>query len=73
MTNKIFEINPGIIVSKLDIKDGDTILITIDKDMWDIDVASEMCKIVSEIFPNNNVVTTFKGIEINAGVGSSSK
>jgi hypothetical protein len=33
-------------------------------DIWDIDTASEMCKIVSKRFPNNNVVTTFKGIEI---------
>ena len=68
-----FEINPGIIISKLDIKEGDTILVTIDMDIWDIDTASEMCKIVSKVFPNNNVVTTFKGIEISAGAGSSPK
>ena len=63
MQNK-FKIEPGIIISKLDLKEGDTILVTIDMDIWDIDAASEMCKIVSKIFPNNNVVTTFKGIEI---------
>lgn len=61
---KEFEIEPGIIISKLDLKDGDTILITVDMDIWDVNAASEICKIVSEIFPNNNVVTTFKGIEI---------
>lgn len=59
-----FEINPGIIISKLNLKDGDTILITVDMDIWDVNVASEICKTVSEIFPNNNVVTTFKGIDI---------
>lgn len=68
-----FEIKPGIIISKLDIKNGDTLIITVDMDIWDIDAASEMCKIVSKIFPNNNVVATFKGIEISAGAGSSSK
>lgn len=68
MQNK-FKIEPGIIVSKLDLKEGDTILITIDMDIWDLDAASEMCRIVSEIFPNNNVITTFKGIEISAGAG----
>jgi len=71
MKKKEFEIEPGIIISKLDLKDGDNIIITVDIDIWDIDVASEMCKIVSKIFPNNNVITTFKGIEISAGAGSS--
>ena len=64
MKKKEFEIEPGIIISKLNLKDGDNIIITVDMDRWDIDVASEMCKIVSKIFPNNNVITTFKGIEI---------
>lgn len=78
--NHEFEIEPGIVISKLDIKDGDTLIITIDTDMYDIDAASQMCKIVSDLFPNNNILTTFKGIEINkskekevAGAGSSPK
>ena len=62
---KEFEIEPGIIISKLDVKDGDNIIVTIDMDIWDLDAASEMCKIMSKMFPNNNVVTTFKGIEIS--------
>lgn len=68
---KEFEIEPGIIISKLDIKDGDNIIITVDTDIWDIDAASEICKMASKIFPNNNIVTTFKGIEISAGAGPS--
>ena len=64
-----FEIEPGIIISKLDIEDGDNIIITVDMDIWDIDAVSEICKIVSKIFPNNNIITTFKGIEISAGAG----
>ena len=48
---KGFEIEPGIIISKLDLKDGDNIIITVDMDIWNIDVASELCKIISEIFP----------------------
>ena len=70
----IFKIEPGIIISKLDIKDGDTLIITVDADIWDIDAASEMCKVASKIFPNNNIVTIFKGIEISeisADAGSS--
>ena len=70
--NKL-EIESGIILSKLDIKDGDTIVITVDMDIWDVNAASQMCKIISKIFPNNNVVTTFKGIDIKAGATSSPK
>ena len=62
---KNFEIEPGIIISKLNIKNGDTLIITVDMDIWDINTTSKICKIVSEIFPNNNIVTTFKGIEID--------
>jgi len=64
---KKFEIEPGVIISKLDLKDGDNIIITVDSDIWDIDAASEMCQIVSKVFPNNNIVITFKGIEITTG------
>ena len=62
--NHEFEIEPGIVISKLDLKDGDIILVTIDMDIWDIDDVSEMCKILSKIFPNNNILCTFKGIDI---------
>lgn len=68
-----FEIKPGIIASKLNIKDGDNIFITVDLDIWDIDTATQICKLMSEYFPNNNIYTTFKGIEISAGAGSSPK
>lgn len=59
-----FEIEPGIIISKLDLKDGDNIIITVDMDIWDVDAVSEICKMASKIFPNNNIIATFKGIEI---------
>lgn len=59
-----FEIEPDIIISKLDIKDGDTILMIIDTDKWDVTRAAEMLHTYEEIFPNNNIVITFKGIEI---------
>lgn len=62
---KEVEINPGVIISKLDLKEDDTILITIDTDKWDVDEASEIYKIVAKIFPNNNIITTFKGLEID--------
>lgn len=59
-----FEIEPGIILSKLDLKEDDTILITIDTDKWGIEEGYNIFKIVSKTFPNNQIVMTLKGIEI---------
>ena len=59
-----FEIEPGIIISKLDIKDGDTILVTIDIDRYDVKEAYNIFKIMVNSFPNNKVVATFNGVEI---------
>lgn len=68
-----FEIEPGIIISKLDIKDGDTITVTIDMDIWDLNHATEMLYAYKEIFPNNKVVGELKGIEIAAAGTTSSE
>jgi hypothetical protein len=68
-----FEIEPGIIISKLDIKEDDTILITIDLDRYSLDEAYEIFKIMVNSFPNNKVITTFNGVEISAGARSSPK
>lgn len=68
-----FEIDPGIVISKLDIKDGDTIVVTIDTDKWDLDEVYNMSKIMVNSFPNNKVIFKLKGIEISGGAGSSPK
>lgn len=68
----IFKIEPGIIISKLNLKDGDVITVTIDTDKWDFTRATEMLYAYKEIFPNNKVVGALKGMKI-AGAGSSPK
>lgn len=60
-----FEIEPDVIISKLDIKDGDVITVTIDTDKWDLIQATEMLYAYKEIFPNNKVVGELKGMEIS--------
>ena len=67
---KEFEIEPGIILSKLNIKDGNIITVTIDTDKWDLIRATEMLNVYKNIFPNNKVVGELKGMEISAGAGS---
>ena len=61
---KKFEIEPGIIASKLDIKDGDNILVTVDLDKYYVEDAQNMLQIFQKNFPNNKVIITFKGIEV---------
>lgn len=59
-----FKIEPGIILSKLDLKEDDTILVTIDLDKYDLTEAYDIFKIMINSFPDNKVVTTFNGVEI---------
>ena len=59
---KGFETEPGVIISKLDIKDGDTITVTIDTDKWDFVKATKMLFTYREIFPHNKIVGVLKGM-----------
>jgi predicted dinucleotide-binding enzyme len=59
-----FEIQPGVIASKLNLKENDVILITIDLDRYDVDETYSIFEIIQKAFPNNKVVCTFKGISI---------
>jgi hypothetical protein len=59
-----FQIESGIIASKLDLKKNDVILITIDADRWDIEEGNNIFQIISKAFPDNQIVMTLKGIEI---------
>jgi hypothetical protein len=60
-----FQIEPGIMASKLDLKKNDVILITIDTDKWDVETAQAVFKSISGLFPDNMIVLTLKGIEID--------
>lgn len=56
---------PGIILSQLTLKDGDTIILTVDMDIWDLDAAIDVYKALVNTFPNQSVVVTFKGFELS--------
>lgn len=56
---------PGIILSQLTLKDGDTIVLTVDMDIWDLDAAIDVYKALVNTFPNQSVVVTFKGFELS--------
>lgn len=59
-----FEIQPGVIASKLDLKENDVIIITVDLDRFDIGAAYSIWEETQKAFSNNKVVCTFKGISI---------
>ncbi len=43
---------------------GDTLLVHVDHEQWNLDAVQEFHKLFSQAFPNNNVMVTFKGIDI---------
>lgn len=48
----------------LSIHPGDTIVFQVDQNEFDLGEAQELCNFYSDIFKENNVMMTFKGIEI---------
>ena len=68
-----FEIEPGVIISKLDVKDGDTITVTIDTDKWDAIQTEEMVYACKKIFPHNKIIGVLKGMKISVNSESSPK
>lgn len=58
------EIDKGIIIEKLDVKNGDTLIITVDTDIWDIEATQHIMNLFQKWFPNNNIVCTLKGFDI---------
>ena len=61
----MIEIEPGVLVSKLDIKDGDTIVVTLDfnVDWIDLNTGVQYLNGLAQVFPNNSIVLSFKGME----------
>lgn len=59
-----YEIIPGIVASKLEIGKNDTILINVDIDRYDTETAYRIFKIINKSFPENKVVLSFKGVDV---------
>ena len=71
MVEKINEVEMELtIVPKLkecnliSLSPGDTIVLHIDDDKWDLDNAQEFYKLFEKSFPNNNIMVMFKGVDI---------
>ena len=59
------EIFEGIDFKSFPVKPDDTIVITVDTDMWDLDTAQSILNILKKVFPpTNTILVTLKGIDI---------
>ncbi len=43
---------------------GDTLIVNIDTDIWDVESAQEISNIIFKAFPHNKIVVTLKGVEL---------
>lgn len=60
-----FDEVPGIALSILDLKDGDTIVVTMDTNIWDINAAINIRDVLVKNFPNQSVAVACKGLELS--------
>ena len=41
-----------------------TIVLQFDQDIWNLDEAQQLAKVWQDVYPNNPIMVTFKGMEI---------
>ena len=49
---------------ELTINRDSTIVLQFDQDIWDLDEAQQLAKVWQDVYPNNSIMVTFKGMEI---------
>ena len=48
----------------LTLEPKDTLVVQFDQDIFDVDEVNQFCELLSKVFPANNILCTFKGIDI---------
>lgn len=51
-------------VLDLNLKSNDTLVVKINQDIWDIEEAHKLVKLIAQNFPKNNIITVFNGVEL---------
>lgn len=49
---------------ELSLNRNDTLVVQVDQDIFDFEEAQKLLKNIQNIFPNNEILLTFKGLEI---------
>lgn len=42
----------------------DTLVVEFDQDIWSLDEAEQLVKIITKLYPKNKIMATFKGMKI---------
>lgn len=61
---KIKVSNSSISYFELTLLPKDTLVVKFDQDIWDIDSASQIVEHIKKIYPENNIMAIFKGMEL---------
>lgn len=62
--DKVKLMNPSISCCELTLLPTDTLVIQFDQDIWDLEEANQIIKHITKLYPKNNIMTIFKGIEL---------
>lgn len=61
---KIKVSNSSISYFELTLLPKDTLVVKFDQDIWDIDSASQIIECIKKLYPENNIMAIFKGMEL---------
>lgn len=51
-------------ITDMTLNKGDTLVLKFDQDIWELNEATQMANIIMKAYPNNNIITIFKGMEL---------
>ena len=51
-------------IPELTLRQNDTLVLEFDQDIWDLDKAEQIIKVISKIYPKNKIIVLFEGIKI---------
>lgn len=52
------------VIPELTLRQNDTLVLEFDQDIWDLDEAEQIMKVISKIYPKNKIMVLFKGMKI---------
>lgn len=51
-------------ITDITLNKGDTLVLKFDQDIWDLNEANQIANHIMTIYPNNNILIIFNGIEL---------
>ena len=51
-------------IPELTLRQNDTLVLEFDQDIWNLDEAEQIIKVISKLYPKNKIMVLFKGMKI---------